>query len=346
MDLFTSGTEGYHTFRIPAILALRSGAVLAFCEGRVNARSDTGEIRLCMRKSEDGGKTWSPLRVVANDGPNTMGNPCPVQDPVTGRVHMLMTHNLGEDRESQIVEGTSRGTRTACAMSSDDDGETWTEPVEITAEVKCPDWTWYATGPGVGIALRGGRLLIPCDFMVAGTGEAGSHAVLSDDGGRTWRLGGVLQPGVNECQAVELSDGSVMMNMRNHRAAGSEPWHRAVAVSRDGGKTWSPIRRDPALLEPRCQAPILRAPGGRILFSNPASTTRIGMTVRLSEDDAETWPASRTIHQGPSAYSSLAVLPDGRVACLHEAGEESAYEAIRLTAFSMDWLAKGRDVPA
>jgi len=228
---------------------------------------------------------------------------------------------------------------------STDDGLTWTKPREITAEVKRPEWTWYATGPGAGIQLeRGahaGRLVIPCDHIEAGSGHRYSHVVYSDDGGATWRLGGrTPQHGVNECEVVELADGRLMLNMRNYDRTQRS---RRVSISEDGGATWGPVCPDPALIEPICQASIRRyawlEQGGvdAILFSNPAHTEqRVNMTVRLSRDGGATWPIRRCLHPGPSAYSCLAVLPDGRVGCLYEAGAEHPYESIVLARFSME----------
>ena len=148
------GQGGYHTYRIPSLIVTTKGTVLAFCEGRKQSASDAGDIDLLLRRSRDGGKTWSAPQVVWDDGPNTCGNPCPVIDAKTGTIWLLLTHNLGSDSESKIVDGTSKGTRTVWVTRSDDDGATWARPVEITSTVKRPDWTWYATGPGVGISLE------------------------------------------------------------------------------------------------------------------------------------------------------------------------------------------------
>jgi sialidase-1 len=235
---------------------------------------------------------------------------------------------------------------------SDDDGLTWAPPVEITSTVKQPDWTWYATGPGAGLQIeRGphaGRLVVPCDHIEAGTQHRYSHVIYSDDHGATWTLGGrTPQPGVNECEVVELSGGRLMLNMRNHDRS---EFLRKVSVSEDGGITWGTVYSDPALIEPICQASIRRYSwpeqgGDRILFSNPAhagergvSAQRCNMTVRLSEDSGRTWPTARSLHPGPSAYSCLAVLPGGEIACLYEAGREHPYESIVFARFSLDWI--------
>src|SRR4051812_14228893 len=149
--VFTSGKDGYRSYRIPALLTTPKGTLLAFCEGRKNSSSDTGAIDLLLKRSRDGGKTWEKTQVVWSDGDNTCGNPCPVVERDTGTIWLLMTHNLGIDSQSQILDGKSKGTRTVWVTKSTDDGVSWSRPVEITKDVKKADWTWYATGPGVGI---------------------------------------------------------------------------------------------------------------------------------------------------------------------------------------------------
>jgi sialidase-1 len=198
------------------------------------------------------------------------------------------------------------------------------------------EWRWYATGPGVGIQLQSGRLLIPCDHKGPGLHDLNSHVIWSDDHGRSWQLGGICGPGANECQAVELSDGSVMLNMRNHRQEKQQK-RRLVAISHDGGANWDDPQIDETLVEPTCQASILRCPEG-LLFSNPASTKRDNMTVRFSRDEGKSWLVSRQLWAGPAAYSCLTVLPDGMIGCLYERGDASPYEKITLARLSIEWL--------
>lgn len=354
IDVFTSGTEGYHTFRIPAAVVTLKGTVLAFAEGRRAGAADSGDIDIVLRRSTDGGRTWLPMQTVWDDGPNTCSGPCAVVDRDTGTVWMVLAHNLVGDTERKILDDTSKATPTVWVTHSTDDGVTWAKPAEITATARKPNWTWYATGPGVGIQLRSGRLLMPCDTALAGSKAYYSHVLVSDDHGKTWRLGGVLGPGMNECQAVERADGQVLLNMRNYDK--SRPNRRAVATSDDGGLTWSPVAWDDTLVEPVCQASILRVPAparapaaaatpapGPILFSNPASTKREKLTIRLSRDEARTWPVSRVLWAGPAAYSCLAALPDGTIGCLYERGQKGAYEKITWARFGLAWLegAKG-----
>jgi sialidase-1 len=343
-DVFVAGKDGYHTYRIPSLIVSAKGTVLAFSEGRKGGSGDAGDIDVVLKRSFDNGATWQPMQVVVDDGPNTIGNPCPVVDRETGTIWLPLTRNLGEDREGAILKRTAKGSREVWITRSTDDGQTWSKPVEITAACKAPDWTWYATGPGCGIQLRTGRMVIPCDHAVAGTGLYRSHVIYSDDHGAAWKLGGAIDERVNECQAVELGDGTLLMNMRSYRGKGC----RAVAASRDGGLTWTPAADEPGLPEPVCQAALIRFadpqnPAQALLaFSNPASRTREKLTVRLSADEGKTWSASRLLNAGQSAYSALALLADKRLACLYERGEKSPYERITLARFAVEWV-RGAD---
>lgn len=336
IPLFVGGTDGYPMYKIPALLVTKKGTLLAFCEARHWA-SDAADIEIVLKRSLDNGKTWSKQQIIWDDGTNTCGNPCPVVDQETGAIWLTMCRN--NDR--------------VFVTRSDDDGVTWSEPVEITSSVKPRNWRWYATGPGVGIQLeRGehtGRLVIPCDHTLVEKGNPPSaimsHAIYSDDHGETWELGGEISPSVSECQVVELVDASLMMNMRSyHRKS-----QRAVATSVDGGETWSRLWHDPALVEPVCEASILRYSTAdkqgkdRLLFSNPPRTERIRLTVRVSYDEGKTWPVSKLLYSGPSGYSSLAVLPDGTIGCLFEAGLRHWNENLYFSRFSLEWLTDGKD---
>ena len=343
-DVFVSGEDGYHTYRIPSVIVTAKGALLAFCEGRKTGGGDSGDVDLLVKRSTDGGKTFSKQQIVWDDRQNTCGNPCPVVDRTTGTIWLLLTHNLGTDHERQIVAQKSQGTRTVWVAKSTDDGLSWSKPVEITDTAKRPDWTWYATGPGCGIQLKEGRLVVPCDH-IATDGQWASHVITSDDHGATWKLGGSAPPKTNECEVVELADGRLMLNMRNYNR---QHRCRAVATSGDGGLTWSEVSYDETLVEPVCQASIRRySPAkddgkGRILFSNPGETdTRKELTIRLSRDEGKTWPVGKVPWPGPAAYSCLAVTPDGTILCLYERGVKRPYEKITLARFGLPWLTDG-----
>ncbi len=360
IPLFESGKDGYHTYRIPSLIVTPQGTVLAFCEGRKNSRSDSGDIDMLVKRSENGGATWSKSAIVWDDGENTCGNPCPVIDQRSGRIWLLMTWNLGSDGGGALHAGTAKDTRKVFKCYSDDDGNSWSPAEEITAQTKDDSWWWYATGPGIGIQLQQGphkgRLVVPCDHTAAEY-MFGSHAIFSDDGGETWQLSNVIAPTCNECQVVELADGTLMMNMRSQEGKVAEgvqqrprDGHRSISFSKDGGATWSAPEFDQHLGDPVCQASLIRyslaADGdrNRLLFSNPsppvdsARGKRIRMTVRMSYDEGKTWPVSRLIHEGPSAYSNLARLADGRIGLLYESGKQGSYDTLTFAAFSLDWL--------
>lgn len=339
-SLFVGGQDGYPCYRIPALVATKSGSLLAFCEGRRRSSDDSGSIDLLLKRSVDGGTTWSEQQTVWTDRDNTCGNPCPIVDQQTGAIWLLMTWNRGDDTEAQIMLGKGKDTRHVYVAQSDDDGQTWSAPRRITSDVKKADWTWYATGPGNGIQIvhgsHAGRLVAPCDHA-DGAGRYYSHVIYSDDHGCTWKLGGSSpRADTNECAVVELANRQLMLNMRNYDRVQTG---RAVCYSSDGGNSWTDARVDQTLVEPICQASMIRvgaASGdGYLLFSNPASQKRERLTVRASADDGRTWSVLRQLHAGPSAYSSLAALPDGTAFCLYENGSKQPYEGISLTRFEV-----------
>lgn len=346
---FVGGTEGYNTFRIPAITVNGAGHLLAICEGRKRDGGDAGDIDTVFKVSEDGGKTWSKLGVIWDDGTNTCGNPCVVRDADTGVIWLLNTWNRGDDPESQIINQTSKDKRRVFVSSSSDDGRSWSKAHEITPDVKRADWTWYATGPGAGIQLqRGphkGRLIIPCDHIEEGTKRYFSHVIYSDDHGQTWKLGGTPpRDQVNECEVVELADGGLMLNMRSYDPAKKA---RQSAISRDGGITWEEQKIVPELVDPICQASIRRlswpqaGKPGVVLFANAASQKRERMTVRASFDDGRTWPVAYLLSPQPAAYSCLVTMPDGSIGLLYESGPKHPYQAIVFSSFTLDWLKEG-----
>lgn len=334
--LFNQGEAGYACFRIPTVVVSNSGAILAFCEARKYGCSDTGDIDLVMKKSLDNGVTWSKLKIIWDDNNNVCGNPAPVVDKETGRIHVLATWNNGEDHETEIINGTSIDSRMVYQLTSEDDGETWSQPKNITKHVKLDNWSWYATGPVHGIQLKHknykGRLLIPCDHIEQGSNRYFSHVIYSDDQGVTWQLGGTTpKDKVNECSVAELSNGDLMLNMRNYYRDSLKA--RQTAISKDGGKTWIHQQFDKGLPEPRCQGALLtvnRNDNKLLLFTNPSDPdSRVNMTLSVSYDEGLTWGNKITIYKSHSAYSDLAELGNGDIFILYEAGIKSPYESIR-----------------
>ena len=359
-DVFTSKSEGYASIRIPAVLVTKDGSVLAFAEGRKVA-TDQAENDIVMKRSADGGRTWSALRVLHDDGANSLNNPTVVQERASGRIF------LWYQRIPAHLKEHSAGTATGLdgpdiyrnfILTSDDDGVTWAAPLDVTKTTKRPERaTTIASGPGIGIQLtRGphaGRLVIP--FNEGPFGRWQNYAVFSDDAGKTWAYGddapGALVPDgkggersqINEVQMAELSDGSVLLDSRQF--AGAKV--RRSSVSRDGGKTWSPVQEVPDIADPSCMASTLRysfAEGttpGRLLHSGPDSTKRERGTISLSTDEGKTWPTKRVLHAGSFAYSVLTRFADGTVGCLFEADN---YARIVFARFPIEWVSA--DTPA
>jgi len=325
--IYKSNEGGYYCFRIPAIIKTKQGTLLAFAEARKNNCGDEGDIDMVVKRSTDKGKTWSALSVVWTDGENTCGNPAPVVDEATGKIHLLMTWNLGTDDISTINNGTSKDTRRVYKTSSVDDGVSWASPQEITTDVKLAAWGWYATGPCHGIQISKGtfkgRLVIPCDNIEKGAGRKGySHVIYSDNNGETWKLGGVtplIAVNPNESTVAELADGSLMLNMR---VSGNDNL-RMKSISTDGGITWSVPVDALGLVDPVCQGSIISTTVGAqhtLLFSNPSSITRTNMTIKMSTDNGVSWPKAYSVFTGMSAYSDLVMIENNEVGILYEAG--------------------------
>jgi sialidase-1 len=351
IDVFMGGKDGYPAYRIPSLITTKRGTLLAFAEGRASLR-DHAENDIVLKRSTDMGATWSSLQVLDEDGSNALNNPTAVVVRETGRV-LLMYQRYAKGFDEHKTEPGYDGPHVCRTLitHSDDDGLTWSGPRDITRQVKRPTVvTSTATGPGIGIQLaRGkhaGRILMP--FNQGPYGKWQVYAALSDDQGETWRYGETAPEGTkgyaNEVQFVELSDGSVMLNARNQ---GGDKL-RKISISRDGGLTWSATYNDPVLIEPVCQASLLRHPNksdpskDAFLFSNPATqSARTNGTVRLSRDEGKTWPGSRVLYPGSFAYSCLASLPDGSVGCLFE---RDGTKKISFARFEISWVEnKDRD---
>ncbi|MFM9961938.1 MAG: exo-alpha-sialidase [Planctomycetaceae bacterium] len=319
--LFVSNDGLFRRYRIPSLLVSKKGTLLAICEGRVDGGGLTGNIDLVLRRSFDAGRTWQPLQKIADLGDDTAGNPCPVVDRETGTIWLPCTRSPGRFNETQIVAGQSSGPTTVWVTRSDDDGATWSEPRDISAAARRTDWGWYGTGPGIGIQLANGRMLIPSYHTEPGSGMYRSHAIFSDDHGATWKLGETVGEHTAECQAIERRDGVVVLNMRGT----NKQFFRSFALSRDGGQSWSEPQLDRQLSEPACQASLLKMPtDGRAespsdwLFCNPPGSTRRNLTLRVSRDEGQSWPIAKSLDAGPTEYSSLAWLPDGQIGLLYE----------------------------
>lgn len=347
VTVFRAGEDGYASVRIPALVVTAKDTLLAFAEGRVK-NADQAQNDIVLRRSTDGGLTWSPLLKVADRGADSLNNPCPVIDRRNGRVHLhyqsypAHIHEWGKIATGFEGENIIR----SWVQTSDDDGATWSEPRDVTAQVKDPvRATSLASGPGFGIQLeRGphaGRLVVP--FNQGPRGNWTVYTAFSDDGGATWTRGQIAPngPGVNngnEVQVVERLDGSLLLNARQQ----NKRQKRLAAESRDGGATWSELREVPELFDGPCMASVLRlkhgdGKPGPILFSGPTTGKRTDGRLWISHDDGATWQPGPAFTPGPFAYSVLTQLQDGIPACLIETGVTGPYERIDFLRFPVDW---------
>ncbi|MCK5000947.1 MAG: exo-alpha-sialidase, partial [Anaerohalosphaera sp.] len=344
-DVFAKGQDGINTYRIPSLITAPDGSVLAFSEARKFRSTDKSPTMMVLRRSLNNGLTWEPMQILHDVGNDAAMDSTPVVDKTTG-VIWLLYEVWPEGWNSNPVPGLEYPSTTVWAQSSSDNGITWSGPIDITSQVKLADWDYYANGPGVGIQTVGGsypgRMIIPCHHRGGTVGT--QHWYYSDDHGATWQIGNGYHTTGSEAQMVELIDGTLLWNIRGGGSAG-----RKISYSYDDGATWSATTNDPALIEPRgCQASILRYTRtdlgddkNRILFSNPASTaSRVNMTVKMSYDECQTWPVSKQIYAGGSAYSCLTILADGSIGLLYEA---DGYGRIVFARFTLKWLTDSED---
>ncbi len=344
--VFDPAGSGYHTFRIPSVLA-QGSLVLAFCEGRLHGAGDAGEIEVVLRRSLDGGRTWLPLQVVSAVPGKTCGNPVPLVDPTTGDIVLVTVENGADAVEMSLARGTDPfDGRRVFVQRSADDGATWSPTREITAEVKPGDWGWYATGPCHGITLRSGRLVVPANHSFVPSEPVddlirlnGGHCIYSDDGGVSWSVGFVdrndgAEINANETAVAELPDGRLYFNARNHQGTGPARVH---AWSSDGGQTLdAPYAGIPEITAPGIQGSVLCLPDGRLLLSTPVNpTSRRELTVFVSADSGTSWKPALVVHEGMAGYSDLVLLPDGSIGIFYEAGETSSFATLRFATFAL-----------
>jgi sialidase-1 len=384
-DLFKAGEGGYKLYRIPGLIATARGTVLAYCEARKHTGLDWDDIEILLRRSTDGGKSWSEPRTLPRPEGSLERNPVALANAeLARRAPIVKEGEIAFNNPVAIADRSGAVHFLYCVdyyrcfyLRSDDDGATFSKPVEITSTFtqfrKDYDCKVFATGPAHGIQLKNGRLIVPV-WLSTGKGNNAHHptvvaTIYSDDKGQTWQRGDIVANETDpltdpsESVVVELTDGRVMLNMRNDSKAN----RRAVAFSPDGATRWPRAVFDEQLKEPICMASLCRlsAKGeqdrDRLLFANPDNLLRNGkegvpgtmrdrknLTLKLSYDEGKTWPVARVLEAGTSAYSDLAVGPDGTIYCLYERGstdgkDHFATRALTLARFNLEWLSDGKD---
>lgn len=348
IPVFVSGTEGHKSYRIPAIIGLPNGDILAFAEGRVHGAGDFGDINIVMKRSSDKGKTWGALQYIAEFDTLQCGNPAPVvdlTDPQYAQGRIFLFYNTGNNHEGEVRKG--KGYKQVWYKTSADGGQTWSNAVDITLQVHRPnqpqvnaaynfaeDWRTYANTPGHAMQFQTGaykgRIYVAANHSAGAPQKEAmdydAHGFYSDDHGKTFHLGASLNvPGSNESMATEISDGRLLFNSRNQKG---DIRARIIGISSNGGQTWDTTYFDRNLPDPVCQGSILtvgKKKGKNILaFSNAADEKRRdNLTLRISFDDGKTWQKSYEVYKNPSqrdasAYSDIVKTGKRSIGVLYE----------------------------
>jgi sialidase-1 len=359
VNLWNSGIGGYETYRVPGVVTTKHGILLAYCGARKElSKGDWSPADVLLRRSTDSGKTWEPSRKIAGNGVDLTDNVVAIPDRQTGSVVILYQKNY-----LRVFE-----------IHSEDDGKTFSPEVDITPTFDAfktdYDWNVVTPGTGHGIQLKSGRLLASiwiANGAVHADGTRG-HApaavgtIYSDDHGHTWHRGAIVArdseqiSSPNETVAAQLSNGKVMVNIRS----GGKDHLRAASTSDDGISNWTPLRFDPVLFDPTCDAGILSVPASKgnpsmLYFSNPDSRdvpgnadrswrARQNMTIKVSADDGATWTHQQVIDPGVAAYSDLTSLGEN-IFVIYESGplrnSETKPDHIIVARISKTWLQSG-----
>ncbi len=316
-------------YRIPAIVTAQNGDIISAIDERVPSCRDlkwSDNINIVMRYSQDNGDTWSEIKTIV-DYPlgQSASDPSMILDKTTGSIFLFYNYmDLVHEKDIYYLK----------MIKSDDHGQTWSSPVDITSQISKPEWSndFKFITSGRGIHTREGILIHTLVNI-----QNGAHLFKSDDNGASWNLIDTpLKPG-DESKIVELSDGSWMVNSRVNKMKA-----RYVHVSKDKGQTWDSYP-DNQLIDPACNASIISYDMGNLgiektclLFANANSTEqRENLTIKYSFDDGQTWNAGKTIYSGQSAYSEMTILKNGDIGLFFEKDEYKDNVFVRL---SMDWI--------
>lgn len=354
LALKQAGEDGIDTYRIPGLATTNKGTLIAVYDNRYNDPVDLQEdIDVGMSRSTDGGQTWEPMKVIMDMGEygglpeeqNGIGDPAVLVDRKTNTIWVaaLWLHGYpGQRAWNASQPGMSpKQTGQLMLVKSEDDGLSWSDPINITPQAKNPEWQLFFNGPGKGISMEDGTLVFPAQYKDS---ERIPHSTIiySKDAGKTWVSGTGAKSETTEAQLVQLSDGSLMLNMRDdrNRAERRDSINgRSVAISRDLGKTWEEHGSSrKALPEPNCMASIIayEHPGlGKVLlFSNPNSkTTREHITIKSSFDEGNTWPSENQIELYEAdtyGYSCLTLIDEDYLGILYEGNKELYFQKIPL----------------
>ena len=343
IPVFSNGSEGYACYRIPSIVCVANGDLLALAEGRRDSCSDsTPVIHIVSKRSRDNGETWEPLEIVACHDAGALMNASPVVDTARGTGRVVLLYNRMTANEWALSRGEGRN-QTFCLVS-DDSGETWSVPRDISEQIGSVNWRIQRPALGHAVQRADGRIIHASTITQGASTVFDSRNVLiwSDDRGESWHR---AEPcpivGLNEASAVVLDDDGVLINSRAY-IGGKPAGRRALTMARftpDDDVVYGETIYDSALVDSAVQASTLRVGtrhGTAVLFANPAHPeARRRLTIRASFDGCATWPVAREVDGGPSSYSDMVLQVDGYVGVLYERGNQGGIVYVRC---ALDWL--------
>ena len=348
--LRTAGDDGVAAYRIPGLVTTKKGTLVATYDIRHNSSFDLQEdIDIGISRSTDGGRTWGPMIVAMDMGEwgglsqaeNGIGDPCILVDEKTGDLLLFAAwaHGIPAGKHAWFAAGSGFEPETTPQLMmsrSRDDGKTWSQPVSITRQVKQEDWNFSFQGPGRGITMADGTLVVPFQHQEPEPDRTPAAGIIySKDHGTTWHVHNAAKTNTTESQVAEVEPGVLMLNMRDNRKTG-----RAVSVTRDMGRTWEPHPSDGQLAEPVCMASLLAVPASQnalkqdiLLFSNPADPQqRKNITIQMSLDGGVTWTRRILLDEGIGwGYSCLTLIDRETVGILYESSQAHlTFQAIKL----------------
>lgn len=346
--VFGPGDEGSKYYRIPAIVCAPNGSLITASDKRINNDGDLpNQIDVVVKTSHDGGLTWGPTKVIAAGNPKGYGDSSLVVDRETGNVLLLFNGDNG------FYQSTSTNPQRMYVSISKDNGESWSEPRDITSmlygfECQHPErntWQGMFLTSGAALQIRSGRIMVVACVRKKDTSGVFNYVVYSDDGGETWDVG--ITPGCSvialEAKVVELNNGDILMNIRQ------KPY-RYESISHDKGLTFGDVVARPDLVDPSCNGEIIRYTStrdgydkDRLIFVNDHHPSqRMNTSIKISYDEGKTWAVSKVIHAGNAWYPAVTITSDGRIAVYYErVVNNAAY--MDVVVMSLEWVTDGAD---